>query len=142
MSDHPVEAFEPPYYVAVFSTVRTGEQGGYSETNARMEELVENIPGYLGMDHAQRLAVGSRYSTSQVQQLRKAGDVIAVSVRKRHHVRLMDLAFQQRGRTISSVEEYMMSFVEDECGNKRRGKDDQSGRIHSRLAFSSAILQS
>ena len=59
MSDHPeaavmpVEAFEPPYYVAVFTTVRTLEQDGYAETNARMEELVKDIPGYLGMDHAQ-----------------------------------------------------------------------------------------
>ena len=45
MSDHPdvpvapVEAFEPPYYVAVFTTVRTQEQSGYRETNARMEDL-------------------------------------------------------------------------------------------------------
>jgi heme-degrading monooxygenase HmoA len=59
MSDHseapvtPVEAFEPPYYVAVFTTVRTNEQSDYSETNARMEALVNDIPGYLGMDHAQ-----------------------------------------------------------------------------------------
>ncbi|WP_350310633.1 antibiotic biosynthesis monooxygenase family protein [Amycolatopsis sp. RTGN1] len=56
MSDHPaapVEAFEPPYYVAVFTTVRTEEQSGYRETNARMEELVQEVPGYLGMDHAQ-----------------------------------------------------------------------------------------
>ncbi|MGW5472975.1 antibiotic biosynthesis monooxygenase family protein [Streptomyces chartreusis] len=59
MSDHseapvmPIEAYEPPYYVAVFTTVRTQEQSGYRETNARMEELVKNIPGYLGMDHAQ-----------------------------------------------------------------------------------------
>ncbi|MFG3144504.1 antibiotic biosynthesis monooxygenase family protein [Streptomyces sp. NPDC048243] len=49
----PVKAYEPPYYVAVFSTVRTQDQSGYSETNVRMEELVKNIPGYLGMDHAQ-----------------------------------------------------------------------------------------
>ncbi|WP_129311521.1 antibiotic biosynthesis monooxygenase [Streptomyces sp. L2] len=64
MSDHPeapvasvvpaapVEAFEPPYYVAVFTSVRTEEQGGYGETSARMEELVKDVPGYLGMDHA------------------------------------------------------------------------------------------
>ncbi|WP_042416749.1 antibiotic biosynthesis monooxygenase family protein [Streptacidiphilus anmyonensis] len=49
----PVEAFEPPYYVAVFTTVRTQEQSGYRETNARMEDLVKDIPGYLGIDHAQ-----------------------------------------------------------------------------------------
>lgn len=59
MSDHseapvrPVEAFEPPYYAVVFTTVRTQEQDGYHETDARMEELVKNIPGYLGIDHAQ-----------------------------------------------------------------------------------------
>jgi heme-degrading monooxygenase HmoA len=59
MSDHseapvrPVEAFEPPYYAVVFTTVRTQEQAGYPETNDRMEELVRDIPGYLGMDHAQ-----------------------------------------------------------------------------------------
>jgi heme-degrading monooxygenase HmoA len=59
MSDHssrpvaPVEAFEPPYYVAVFTALRTLSQGGYSETGARMEDLVKEIPGYLGADHAQ-----------------------------------------------------------------------------------------
>ncbi|WP_434442818.1 antibiotic biosynthesis monooxygenase family protein [Lentzea sp. E54] len=56
MSDQPVrpvEAFEPPYYVAIFTTVRTQEQSGYRETNARMEELVRDIPGFLGIDHAQ-----------------------------------------------------------------------------------------
>ncbi|MFK0279624.1 antibiotic biosynthesis monooxygenase family protein [Streptomyces sp. NPDC090499] len=59
MSDHPevpvvpVEAYEPPYYVAVFTSVRTRDQSGYGETNARMEDLVKDIPGYLGMDHAQ-----------------------------------------------------------------------------------------
>ncbi|MDH6227682.1 antibiotic biosynthesis monooxygenase [Streptomyces sp. MJP52] len=59
MSDHPktpvvpVEAFEPPYYVAVFTSVRSQEQDGYGETSARMEELVKDVPGYLGMEHAQ-----------------------------------------------------------------------------------------
>ncbi|MFF8093041.1 antibiotic biosynthesis monooxygenase family protein [Streptomyces sp. NPDC016675] len=49
----PVGPYEPPYYVVVFTTVRTQEQSGYGETNARMEELVKDVPGYLGMDHAQ-----------------------------------------------------------------------------------------
>ncbi|MFC9957854.1 antibiotic biosynthesis monooxygenase family protein [Streptomyces nigra] len=39
--------------MAVFTTVRTEDQSGYSETNARMEDLVKGVPGYLGMDHAQ-----------------------------------------------------------------------------------------
>ncbi|MFF2547142.1 antibiotic biosynthesis monooxygenase family protein [Kitasatospora sp. NPDC058063] len=49
----PVEAFETPYYAVVFTAVPTEERTGYSETNDRMEELVKDIPGYLGMDHAQ-----------------------------------------------------------------------------------------
>ncbi|MFI5823504.1 antibiotic biosynthesis monooxygenase family protein [Streptomyces rishiriensis] len=59
MSDHPeppvvpVEAYEPPYYVAVFTALRTEDQSGYGETNARMEDLVKEVPGFLGMDHAQ-----------------------------------------------------------------------------------------
>ncbi|MEU3553801.1 antibiotic biosynthesis monooxygenase family protein [Streptomyces fragilis] len=58
MSDHqdapvtPVEAYEPPYYVAVFTSVRTENETGYAETSARMEELVKDVPGFLGMDHA------------------------------------------------------------------------------------------
>jgi heme-degrading monooxygenase HmoA len=55
MSDHsqaPVAAYEPPYYVAVFTSVRTEDDAGYGETAERMAELVERIPGYLGMDHA------------------------------------------------------------------------------------------
>ncbi|OKI04028.1 antibiotic biosynthesis monooxygenase [Streptomyces sp. CB02923] len=59
MSDHskapvtPVDAFEPPYYMSVFTAVRTEDQSGYGETVARMEELVKEVPGYLGMDFAE-----------------------------------------------------------------------------------------
>ncbi|MFJ9562700.1 antibiotic biosynthesis monooxygenase family protein [Streptomyces fuscichromogenes] len=58
MSDHaeapvaPVEAYKPPYYVAVFTALRTQDQSGYGETAARMEELVKEVPGFLGMDQA------------------------------------------------------------------------------------------
>ncbi|MEU9167612.1 antibiotic biosynthesis monooxygenase [Streptomyces sp. NPDC048420] len=41
------------YYVAVFTAVRTREQSGYSETVARREDLVKDVPGYLGTDYAQ-----------------------------------------------------------------------------------------
>ncbi|WP_405877038.1 antibiotic biosynthesis monooxygenase family protein [Streptomyces sp. NBC_00005] len=59
MSNHseapvvPVEAYEPPYYAAVFTTVRAHDQSDYSETSAHLENLVKDVPGYLGMDHAQ-----------------------------------------------------------------------------------------
>lgn len=55
MSDHsiaPVAAYEPPYYAAVFTSVRIDDDGAYAETAERMEELVKDIPGYLGMDYA------------------------------------------------------------------------------------------
>jgi heme-degrading monooxygenase HmoA len=32
--------------------MRTQDDSGYAETAERMEALVEEIPGYLGMDHA------------------------------------------------------------------------------------------
>jgi heme-degrading monooxygenase HmoA len=59
MSNHseapvtPVQAFEPPYYVAVFTAVRAQDQDGYRDTAAQMEDLVKDVPGYLGTDHAQ-----------------------------------------------------------------------------------------
>lgn len=54
MSDQaPVEAFEPPYYSVVFTSMKTQDLSGYGETAERMEELVKEVPGYLGMDHAQ-----------------------------------------------------------------------------------------
>jgi heme-degrading monooxygenase HmoA len=52
MSD-PVPAFEPPYYAVVFTSMKTPDLDGYGETADRMEELVQDVPGYLGMDHAQ-----------------------------------------------------------------------------------------
>ena len=33
--------------------MRTQGQSSYSEADARMEDLVKDVPGYLGMDHAQ-----------------------------------------------------------------------------------------
>ncbi|GAA3809068.1 antibiotic biosynthesis monooxygenase family protein [Streptomyces chiangmaiensis] len=55
MSDHPiapVAAHEPPYYAVVFTSVHTEVDSGYGETSERLEELVKDVPGYLGMDHA------------------------------------------------------------------------------------------
>lgn len=39
--------------MAVFTAVRTQDQSGYGETDARLEDLVKDVPGYLGTDHAQ-----------------------------------------------------------------------------------------
>ncbi|MGW0365043.1 antibiotic biosynthesis monooxygenase family protein [Streptomyces sp. NPDC002990] len=52
MSTQPVRAFEPPYVMAVFTSVRTGEDSGYPQTLARMEEIVRDNPGLLGYESA------------------------------------------------------------------------------------------
>ncbi|MFE1443293.1 antibiotic biosynthesis monooxygenase family protein [Streptomyces sp. NPDC058739] len=48
----PVAAYEPPYYAAIFTSVRTPGDDGYAETAERMGELVREIPGFLGEDAA------------------------------------------------------------------------------------------
>ncbi|WP_372350147.1 antibiotic biosynthesis monooxygenase [Streptomyces sp. KL116D] len=58
MSDHveapvaPLPAFELPYYVVVFSSTRTEGDLGYGEAAERMDELVKDMPGYLGHESA------------------------------------------------------------------------------------------
>ncbi|WP_411103727.1 antibiotic biosynthesis monooxygenase family protein [Streptomyces sp. cmx-4-9] len=52
MSIQPVQAFEPPYLMAVFTSVRTTADEGYPETLARMGEIVSGNPGFLGYESA------------------------------------------------------------------------------------------
>lgn len=52
MSIQPVPAFEPPYVMSVFSSIRTEDGSGYAETLARMEEIVRDNPGFLGYESA------------------------------------------------------------------------------------------
>jgi heme-degrading monooxygenase HmoA len=41
----------PPYYAVIFSSRRRGGEGdGYAETAARMEALVREQPGFLGVE--------------------------------------------------------------------------------------------
>ncbi|WP_369377620.1 antibiotic biosynthesis monooxygenase [Streptomyces sp. cg36] len=56
MSDHLVgglvAGIEPPYYTVVFTSLRTDVDHGYGETAGRMEELVREVPGFLGYESA------------------------------------------------------------------------------------------
>ncbi|MFF8292764.1 antibiotic biosynthesis monooxygenase family protein [Streptomyces sp. NPDC016309] len=52
MSDHLVSGLEPPYYTVVFTSVRASDDQGYAETARRMEELVRDVPGFLGYESA------------------------------------------------------------------------------------------
>ncbi|MFE9631593.1 antibiotic biosynthesis monooxygenase family protein [Streptomyces sp. NPDC006463] len=52
MSIQPVQAFEPPYVMAVFTNVRSADDSGYPETLTRMQEIVAENPGFLGYESA------------------------------------------------------------------------------------------
>ncbi|MFD6285194.1 antibiotic biosynthesis monooxygenase family protein [Streptomyces sp. NPDC060205] len=86
----PVAAYDPPYYAVVFTSVKTedGESGAYGETNERMEELVGEIPGYLGMDHAGSpgglsITVGYFRDADAVEEWRSNAEHLAAQKRGR-----------------------------------------------------------
>lgn len=43
---------QPPYYAAVFTSVRSGDTAGYDEMAAAMLELASTQPGFLGLETA------------------------------------------------------------------------------------------
>ncbi|MFD3530478.1 antibiotic biosynthesis monooxygenase family protein [Streptomyces sp. NPDC058664] len=47
-----VAGIEPPYYTALFTSVRPEAPEGYAETSSRMQEIVKEIPGFLGYESA------------------------------------------------------------------------------------------
>ncbi|MEV5433517.1 antibiotic biosynthesis monooxygenase [Streptomyces sp. NPDC052701] len=102
MSDHPmapvdplgaatpVAAHEPPYYAVVFTSVRTEGDGGYGETAERMEELVREIPGFLGLDHARSpgglsITVGYFRDADAIEEWRSDAEHRAAQEKGREH---------------------------------------------------------
>jgi heme-degrading monooxygenase HmoA len=43
---------EPPYYAVIFTSLQTGDLGGYGEAAGRMLELAARMPGFLGVEAA------------------------------------------------------------------------------------------
>lgn len=43
---------EVPYYVVIFTSLRTQGDKGYAATAAKMIELAKKQPGFLGVEHA------------------------------------------------------------------------------------------
>ncbi|GHB25571.1 antibiotic biosynthesis monooxygenase family protein [Streptomyces chryseus] len=54
MDIRPFAAHEPPYHAVVFTSVRRQEGGaeGYGGAALRMDELVRDVPGFLGYESA------------------------------------------------------------------------------------------
>ncbi len=43
---------EPPYFAVIFSSLRSEGDDGYNQTAARMVELANDQPGFLGIESA------------------------------------------------------------------------------------------
>jgi len=43
-------SLKPPYYAVIFTSQQSGDKKGYEETAARMFELAQTMPGYLGVE--------------------------------------------------------------------------------------------
>ncbi|MFE7581344.1 antibiotic biosynthesis monooxygenase family protein [Streptomyces gardneri] len=52
MTQKLVAGLEPPYYTALFTSIRPDAPEGYADTASRMQEIVKEIPGFLGYEAA------------------------------------------------------------------------------------------
>ncbi|GHF93073.1 antibiotic biosynthesis monooxygenase family protein [Streptomyces filamentosus] len=52
MTQKLVSGLEPPYYTAVFTSLRPDAPEGYAETAAELRDRVVRIPGFLGYEAA------------------------------------------------------------------------------------------
>jgi len=43
-------SLKPPYYAVIFTSQQSGDTKDYEETAARMFELAQTMPGYLGVE--------------------------------------------------------------------------------------------
>ena len=48
---------EPPYVAVIFTSTRTADAEGYDETDAAMEALAAEQPGYLGLEGSPGITV-------------------------------------------------------------------------------------
>ncbi len=61
----PASTPQPPYFAVIFTSIRTGNDNGYSETAKHLLELASEQPGFLGFESArQELGVSVSYWAS------------------------------------------------------------------------------
>lgn len=63
---------EPPYYVVLFTSVRTEVDAGYAEAAQRMLELAVQQPGFLGVESARSDGLGITLSYWQSEEAIRA----------------------------------------------------------------------
>ncbi|XLX42053.1 antibiotic biosynthesis monooxygenase family protein [Ectopseudomonas mendocina] len=59
---------EPPYYVVIFTSVRTAVDAGYAKAAQRMLELAAQQPGFLGVESARSDGLGITLSYWQSEE--------------------------------------------------------------------------
>lgn len=65
---------EPPYYAVIFTSLRTAGDNGYQQMAERMAQLVQDQPGFLGMESArEELGITVSYWSS-LEAIRKWKD--------------------------------------------------------------------
>lgn len=66
----PVTGLRPPYYAVVFTNALTGEDvAGYQAMAARMNELAQEVDGFLGLESASGDAADLRITVSYWRDL-------------------------------------------------------------------------
>jgi len=63
---------EPPYYVVIFTSLRTEVDAGYAEAAQRMLELAAQQPGFLGVESARSDGLGITLSCWQSEEAIRA----------------------------------------------------------------------
>ena len=63
---------QPPYYVVIFTSLRTEVDGGYAEAAQRMLELAAEQPGFLGVESARSDGLGITLSYWQSEEAIRA----------------------------------------------------------------------
>lgn len=63
---------EPPYYVVMFTSLRTPVDAGYAEAAQRMLELAARQPGFLGVESARSDGLGITLSYWQSEEAIRA----------------------------------------------------------------------
>lgn len=59
---------EPPYYVVMFSSIRSDDEQGYAEAAQHMLDLAREQPGYLGVESARSDGLGITLSYWQSEE--------------------------------------------------------------------------
>lgn len=63
---------QPPYYVVIFTSLRTEVDAGYAEAAQRMLELAAEQPGFLGVESARSDGLGITLSYWQSEEAIRA----------------------------------------------------------------------